>query len=61
MIQATISLLSRMEHDIDMVLATGRVWENMPRSNRLLSERADELLTVLHELERSAVGVGKDG
>lgn len=56
MIQATISLLAKTEHELDRVLAAGKAWENMARTNRLLSERADELIKLSHELERSELG-----
>ena len=54
--QATISLRAKTEHDLDRALEAKGTWENMARTNRLLSERTDELLKLSHELERSAVG-----
>lgn len=61
MIQAAISLLAKTEHELDRIVAAGKPWENMPRSNRLLSERADELVKLLHELEGSAIGAADVG
>jgi hypothetical protein len=55
-IQTAILVLARIEHELDRALAAGKAWENMARSNKILSEQADGLLTILHELERAAVG-----
>jgi hypothetical protein len=57
-VQATIALLAKAEYELDRALAAGGTWGNIARSNRILSERADELLALLHELERSATGAG---
>lgn len=60
-VQATISLLAKTEHDLDRALAAKGTWENMVRTNRLLSERTDELLKLSHELEHSALGASDGG
>lgn len=57
-IQSTISLLSRIEQEVERALAAGKPWGNVAKANGLLSERTDELLAPLHTLERTATEDG---
>lgn len=53
-LQATISLLAKLEYEVDRASAISKPLDNVARNTKLLSERADALLTMLHELERAA-------
>lgn len=52
-LQAVVSLLGRMEQELDSALTRGKVEPNPSRLNRQLSGSLDRLQALLHHLQRS--------